>query len=62
MTELPPQTAGAVAVYCDARRRYEQSWCGAYQMDTRIAAALREQNEAGVVVLDMLFAHAGERA
>jgi hypothetical protein len=50
---------GAVCQRRDSRRKYLDAWRGAHWMDTRIGAALREQNLAATVALDMLFAHVG---
>jgi hypothetical protein len=61
-TEPPRITndlAGAIGVYVEARRKLADAWGDQRAVDTRIAAAVREDYAAGAALLDLVWKNYG---
>ena len=56
---MPPDLAGAAAIYVEARRKYARSWDGQSRIKSLHIAALQEESEAGAAVLTIIERHFG---
>jgi hypothetical protein len=54
---MPPDLAGAMMIYLEAKRKYSQAWEGEHRIKSRHVRALREESEAAAAVLLILERH-----
>jgi len=57
-TTLPPDLAGAAAIYLEAKRKYERAWVGEIYLQSFHLAGLREINEASTAILEIVERYA----